>query len=154
MATHHGRADRNPRSRNQAVNAKQNTNCQGPLELRSWTRVHLGAGSLYEEQIPSLIHLLWIKVWESSPLRFRLGIGNQKFLTAAVAFAGGASPRGSSKTYHFLSCLSTIIRLRSQSRKLGPVSLSFSRMERRERLFVLVTVFAIYTLKIGFNNCK
>src|SRR5581483_3399452 len=73
------------------------------------------------------------------------------FLAAAGAFAGGASPRGSSKTYHFLSCLSTIIRLRSQSRKLEPVSLSFSRIDRRERLLVLVTVLAIYTFKnFGF----
>src|SRR5581483_2553607 len=69
------------------------------------------------------------------------------FLTAAGAVAGGASPRGSSRTYHFLSCLSTIIRLRSQSRKLAPVSLSFSRMERRDRLLVFVTVLAIYTFK-------
>ncbi|KAJ9566680.1 hypothetical protein OSB04_002646 [Centaurea solstitialis] len=67
------------------------------------------------------------------------------FLAAAGAFAGGASPSGSSSTYHFLSCLSTIIRLRSQSRKLEPVNLSFSRIERRERLLVLVTVLAIYT---------
>ncbi|KAJ9541856.1 hypothetical protein OSB04_028362 [Centaurea solstitialis] len=42
------------------------------------------------------------------------------FLAAAGAVAGGASPRGSSRTYHFLSCLSTIIRLRSQSKKLEP----------------------------------
>ncbi|KAJ9566903.1 hypothetical protein OSB04_002869 [Centaurea solstitialis] len=58
------------------------------------------------------------------------------FLAAAGAVAGGASPRGS-RTYHFLSCLSTIIRLRSQSRKFEPVNLSFSRIERRERLLVL-----------------
>ncbi|KAJ9561984.1 hypothetical protein OSB04_007144 [Centaurea solstitialis] len=60
------------------------------------------------------------------------------FLAAAGAFAGGASPSGSSSTYHFLSCLSTIIRFRSQSRKLEPVNLSFSRIERRERLLVLL----------------
>ncbi|KAJ9541853.1 hypothetical protein OSB04_028359 [Centaurea solstitialis] len=44
------------------------------------------------------------------------------FLAAAGAVAGGASPRGSSRTYHFLSCLSTIIRLRSQSKKLEPAN--------------------------------
>ncbi|KAJ9545159.1 hypothetical protein OSB04_024866 [Centaurea solstitialis] len=59
------------------------------------------------------------------------------FLAAAGVVAGGASRRGSSRTYHFLSCLSSIIRLRSQSRKLEPVNLSFSRIERRERLLVL-----------------
>ncbi|KAJ9566696.1 LOW QUALITY PROTEIN: hypothetical protein OSB04_002662 [Centaurea solstitialis] len=35
------------------LKAKQNTDCQGSLELKARTRVHLGARSLYEKQVPS-----------------------------------------------------------------------------------------------------
>ena len=56
---------------------------------------------------------------------------------AAVAFLAGSGGKGWSRTSNFFSCLRTILRFRDQSMKLLLFSLSFSRTDLSEKMFVL-----------------